>query len=168
MATTLSLKLSPEVAKLMPWIVAAKSSGKPKSVEWARREFEAASAQARAREQHERDERERLERRQKIEKEKRECEEREYRELQEFWNKLNVHFYKFEPVGYEVVPDGQWEEFLPSQSSQKGRRRLLSEHSDLVDMHRYGKWGGLSDFFPSGHHSVKHNCGRKPRKPWFK
>jgi hypothetical protein len=157
----LTLKLSPEVAKVMPWIVAAKASANPKQVAWAKREYETAQRRAVDRE---RREREAARRREEHEREL--CEhERAHLESVE---RLRARDEQLEKFGVHWAFEDGWEEIQPTQSSQKGWRRLLSEHSNLVIRRRYSKWGGNRELFGSGHHSVKHNCGRKPRKPWFK
>lgn len=155
---TLSLKLPPEVAKIMPWIVSAKASGNQKLAIWARREYEIACERARQRKRFERE----LEERRRAQREEDACREREFqrwlreeRELRERHARWGIHY---------ALEDG-WEEIQPTQGSQKGWRRLLSEHPALCDKGRYGKWGGKD-----GCHAnyQKRNCGRKPRKPWFK
>ena len=169
--TKLSLKLKPETAKIMDWIVAAKMSGDPKQQAWAKNEFETASERARERERAEEALREREARfafwreqeRLTLELEEREreaeCEAKfaEVRGFQAFWAQRGYH------VALEEGCEAQ-----PTQSSQKGWRRLLSEHDDLCDWRRYGQWGRTSYRRNSGHRSAKHNCGRKPRKSWFK
>jgi hypothetical protein len=174
--STLSLKLQPEVAKIIPWIISAKASGKPKDATWAKREYEIAQALARERERHEAwlEER-RLEKewRQKLQLEE---EERDYQawladqELQQKrLDACNAHVYTGE--------DGS-DDFLPSQNSTSGglrrewarmqeeglRDKALKDRSLLPYMarsnERYGK---------NRHHRKRtyrdhsHNCGRKPR-----
>ena len=158
--TKLSLKLSPEAAKVLPWLINAKKGGKPKDVDWAKREFELAKKRAHYREMEEREAEERRARRafeQRLFEERCEREyyewEHEQEEQQALLERLGTHF---------AVEDG-WEEIQPTQSSQKGWRRLLSEYREVRD------WGFCGDWSlrPYGHRS-RRNCGRKPRKPWFK
>lgn len=167
MTTTLSLKLSPEVAKIMPFIVAAKATRDPKQVAWAKQEYEIARERAAQRERWER------------EREEREREERERAAIDAFWKELdrarNESWAEearamayWNRLGFLYAEEHGFLEPTPAHSSQKGWRRLLSEHDDLVDSNRPHKWGCSRDLFPAGHHSVKHNFGRKPRKPWFK
>lgn len=165
----LSLKLPPEVAKIMPWIVSAKASGSAKQVAWAKQEYELAQEKARWREQREQEaEERRLEREQEL-RESEERAERQYQawlEQKAYWATLGIHY---------ALEDG-WEEIQPTQSSQKGWRRLLSEHADLRRDKCYGMWGGRRDRIHSNQNASrknnyrgdKPNCGRKPRKPWFK
>jgi hypothetical protein len=165
--TKLSLKLAPEVAKIMPFIISAKASGKSGHADWAKSEFDRASAIARERERWEHEIEERRREREWWQQLDREQEERERQawlekrlEEERLQRKrldaCNAHLYCNE--------DGE-EEFLPSQSSQKGWRRLLSEFPQWPIFPGHCEWG---IDFQSGHYSVKHNCGRKPRKPWFK
>lgn len=174
---TLSLKLPPEVAKIMPWIVAAKASGKPGHANWAKEEFERASTTAREREKWE----QRLEERRRhyewldqLQREQDEADRQkrleERRAEQALLDRLGAHLYCNE-FGEQ--------EFLPSHNSQKGWRRLLSEFPGLCDLKRYGKWGGKGYCSNERSRFVvrkgkwvkrkgKYNNGRKPRKPWFK
>jgi len=162
---TLSLKLPPEIAKIMPWIISAKASGKLNLADWAKKEYERAEQVAREREraeraaEHRREWLQLLRKQEELERQewlaKRLAEERTQRARLE---KLGTHF---------ALEDG-FEEIQPTQSSQKGWRRLLSECPDLCEARRYGMWGESRSVYGSGHYSVKHNCGRKPRKPWFK
>lgn len=164
-STKLTLKLSPEVSKVMPWLIAAKKSGNPKDVEWAAREYELAEMRARDRERWERqvqDRRERIAFEQRLiaaEQERVRC-----ARLEE----QRIEMQRLERLGAHHALEEGWMEFQPSQSSQKGWRRMLSECVDLHDSNRYGMWGDNTSNRGSGHYTVKHNCGRKPRKPWFK
>ena len=157
--TTLSLKLPPEVAKIMPWIVAAKITGDSKQAAWARKEYKIARERATQRERWEIE-------RQALLREIKEREDQEqerhlrsvekWQKQRDYWALLGVHF---------AVEDG-WEEIQPCHSSQKGWRRLLSECDDLVDSNRYGKWGrGRGTRWK---YSSNRNCGRKPRTLRFK
>lgn len=166
MTTTLSLKLPPEVANIMPWILAARKSGDPKQIAWAKREYETAQEKARWREHYER---RAEERRLRFEYEQRLREEEQEREYLAWEAEQKKQEARLRRLGGHVATEDDGCEYLqPTQSSQKGWRRLLSECPDLCERTRYGMWGGKRDTFASGHHSVKHNCGRKPRKPWFK
>jgi len=156
--TKLTLKLPPEVEKVMPWIVSAKASGVSKLAEWARREYEIASEHAR---QRERRERESEARRQAYEREQKEQKERE-QHLFEEWQKQRA---RWALLGMHFALEDDFEEIQPSQSSVKGFRRLFSEHPDILrhSSSYYRYWGdkGRSNW-------NKRNCGRKPRKPWYK
>lgn len=169
--TTLSLKLPPEVAKIMPWIVAAKKTGDRKQAAWAKKEYEIARERAA---QRERWEREREERRRENERLTREREERWERQAEERRKRDEYHAL----LGIHYAEEDGWEYIQPCHSSQKGWRRLLSECTDVVDKRRFdlGAWGSNHDRIRSNqtcgkrnkYRGDKHNCGRKPRKPWFK
>jgi hypothetical protein len=158
---TLSLNLSPEVQKIMPWIISAKASGK--HTRWAHEQYEYASRLAREREAREREaERRRLEHEARLREseERAECERQARRKQEADWARRGIHF---------VLDEDGYKEIQPTQSSQKGWRRLLSEHSDLRKRGRYGDWGNKNYHRTSGHYSVKHNYGRKPRsRPRYK
>ncbi len=162
----LTLKLSPEASKVMPWLIAAKKSGNPKDVEWATREYERAEMYAREREQMERraqDRRERIEREQRLIEQERErenlarlalkCEQE--RRLE----KLGAHF---------ALEDG-WEEFQPTQSGCTNFRRFMSENKQ-ARRPAPCDWSGHSwgRYWRQGKRDKKRNRGQKPRKPWFK
>jgi hypothetical protein len=165
MTATLSLKLPPEIAKIMPWIIAAKASGNPKQVVWAKREYEIAAERARARARWEAEAEER-----RIERE-RELSTRTWRE--ECWreyDRLVLEHYKREDfekkrwasLGFPFAFEEGFDEHQPGHSSQKGFRRFFSEFGD--------RRSGFGLFFsdgPSGHRSWR-NEGRKPRKSWYK
>jgi hypothetical protein len=174
----LSLKLPPEVAKIMPFIVSAKASGKTQLNEWAKQEYERALTEARMRE---RSEREAEVRRERIEWERRLIEEEQEREYLVWRQEQCVQEKRLEKLDAHWALDDGREEIQPTQSSQKGWRRMLSECVDLQDRHRYYMWGGKHDRYRSNQKSLcairggkwkkqkgKHNNGRKPRKPWFK
>lgn len=169
--TTLSLKLPPEVAKIMTWVVAAKATGDSRQAAWAKKEYEIARARADQRErwEREREERERQYAREEQERAEREAYWSEFDRLRkEAWAEEDRARERWVRFGFPHAEKDGFLEPQPSHSSQKGWRRLLSECDELVDKRRYAKWGHTRDLFSSGHHSVKHNCGRKPRKPWFK
>lgn len=183
---TLSLNLPPEVAKIMPWIIAAKASGMPKQIKWAKGEYEFAQTRAKERTYWEQE----LEvRRQEWarEREERELQDAFWREydktLQELWereDRANAELYRlgkyWARLGFPRGLEDGFAEIQPTQSSQKGWRRLLSEHADWREKDRYSMWGGKRDYLRSNqtcsrrnnYRGNKHNCGRKPRKPWFK
>ena len=166
----LTLKLKPETAKVMPWLIANKLGGKPDLVAWAKNELHLAEQKARQREKWEREreirelewEEARARRRELDalnEELDRELAKEARREQREHERWLNLGF----PFAYEEGFDQP----LPAQSNQKGWRRLISEHADLCDWSRYGQWGRIRGEYGRGHRSYR-NEGRKPRTPWFK
>lgn len=201
--TTLSLKIPPEVTKIMPWITRAKATGERSHIDWARREFEIASERAREREQAERELEERRKWREfELEQERRWQEEErqqalllEQRRREEEERRLRVNNARY-GTHYAVEDDGN-EYLQPTQSSQKGWRRLLSEFDDLCDWDRYSQWGRRRTFCRATgnrwrpirtnedrrnrvqrdevvNHDFDRNgmnkwhFGKKPRTPWFK
>lgn len=158
---TLSLKLPPEVAKIMPWVISAKASGKSGHSDWAKSEYERAAELARERERSEAAAEECRRYYEWQEQLKREEEERR----RQAWLAEQVRQRaRLDAVGAHLYLNETGEkEFLPSQSSQKGWRRLLSECPDLWESGRYGAWGCRETV---GY--TRRNRGRKPRKPWFK
>jgi hypothetical protein len=176
MTTTLSLKLPPEVAKIMPWILAAKATADPKQVAWAKREHDIARQTAHWREQRERDaevRRSRFAYEQQLQEEEQEREflawQREQDEQQARLARLGVHF--------AIEDDGQ-EYIQPTQGSSSGGLRRQWSRAEEEGIHEHSFWERSwliymdhSNQNSSRHNNFrgnKHNCGRKPRKPWFK
>lgn len=160
MTTTLSLKLPPEVAKVMPWIVAARKSGDPKQLAWAKREYEAAQEKARWREQYER---RAEERRLRFEYEQRVREEEQEREFLAWKQEQDEQKARLARLGVHFALEDGWEEIQPTQSSQKGWRRLLSELKDArlpPPDWRAHSWGR---YWRQGKRDKKRNRGQKPR-----
>lgn len=161
--STLTLRLPAEAMKVMPHLVRAKMLGKPKLIESVRGHFKAELAKARHREESQRrreQEREWQEQLRAAEHEalKREAEKAEAWRLEEekrvAWIFRDTHFYLGEDDELE---------FLPRHSSNKGFRRLLSEHPDLRESRRYGQWGENSN---NSLHKLFHRLRRCPSIKW--
>jgi hypothetical protein len=129
MTKTLSLKLPPEVAKIMPWILSAKRTGDPKQAAWAKKEYAIASERAA---QRERWEKQREEREREWAAEERRSEalkaywEEHDRIRKEEWAKEARAEALFEQLGVSGEKEGFLEP-MPAQSCTKGRRRLHSQ-----------------------------------------
>jgi hypothetical protein len=168
--TKLALRLPPEVSKIMPWIIAARATGCPKQIAWAQKEYEIATTRARAREQWERGRAEREENL-RLEAEKRRALDAFWREFDSLraaeWQREEREEKRWNNLGFPNALKEGFGEPQPAQSSQKGWRRLLSEHADLCNSKRYGQWGNSEGTFQLSKHTGLAK-GRKPRKPWFK
>lgn len=163
-STKLSLKLSPEVAKIMPFIVSAKASGKPQLVQWAKKEYEVASAKARWREEYERG------------REEREREAKEHRQLRAeqdaFWrefDRIRREAWQAEDrarrywsnLGFSSAAEDGFLEMQPAHSSQKGSRRLLSEFPKKKG--GFNDWGAMVGRNQRWSRHTGLPRGRKPR-----
>lgn len=180
-STKLSLKLPPEVAKIMPWIIQAKVSGKPGSADWAKEEYERAADIAR--------QRERWEREREEDRRVRAQQEAFWREYGERVRQAKLEEERLQPKRLDACSahlycneDGE-EEFLPSHGSSNGGLRRqwarsqeagLRDHSFwerkwLADAPRSNERWGKNRYHPKRiYRDHSHNNGRKPRKPWFK
>jgi hypothetical protein len=169
-STTLSLKVQPEIRPFLAAIIEAKSRGDDCAVARRTEHYQSVlyriEMEERIKRENEKRERERgLERQEEEEGVRKRL--AEWQEQKLYWQMLGIHF-ALEDDGYEYMQS--------TQSSQKGWRRLLSEFAKEREKGRYHMWGGKRDRIRSNqtcgrrnnYRGDKHNCGRKPRKPWFK
>lgn len=141
----LSLNLPPELCFALPKLARSRVYGKLDQITWAEREYRYAERKLQEREARERVERER----------------QRVLELQRRVDVMRRSRIRCLELREGVEPD---EPQAPAQSSQKGWRRLLSEHLDLRIPGRYGEWGDTRSRTGSGRHSSKHGA----RKPCYK